>query len=176
MRKSCPRGEQKSMSAAVTTEIGLRIAHWMKLCWPVDTAKYAARAFGVELPTAEGWTKGKPPANRHWHAMVGAWGKGFLAFVYEPYHDWAHDLRFEAEIDAIKGEIARLEAQLQSRERPHVQKPDSAGDASARAPRTTQGGEVQGGFARVSQDVARSLGRRGLLATARALPSRSRAR
>lgn len=86
MRKSTGKTTEHlhDMSAAVADEVGSRVSYWLREAYPSDTAKVVARLFGCSPRTVEGWLAGHMPANRHLLLMMRAWGRQFVAFIFEP--------------------------------------------------------------------------------------------
>lgn len=105
------------MPAVSGEVIGERTAAWLRQAFPGDNrAKLIAREFDCDERTAKAWLAGEPPQlHRHWHAMVGKWGKAFLAFVYQPF-DWSAQLEIEARLDALEQEAAALRERLSGKD------------------------------------------------------------
>lgn len=70
--------------AAVASEMGTRVAAWLRQAYPRDGAKLVAREFNASPHTTRRWFEGSLPKNRHMAAMARKWGHRFVAFVYEP--------------------------------------------------------------------------------------------
>lgn len=80
-----------------------RLREWVSQ-WP---AKTVARDVGAEIRTVHSWRQGHWPAGQHFKAMVAAYGRSFLDYVFpEPT---AAELQHEALVLACaQVELARL--------------------------------------------------------------------
>lgn len=99
----------REMPDAMTAEMGARVAAWARQAYPKDTAKLLSRQFGASPHTTKKWIAGCLPSNEHLAAMGRAWGKRFLAFVYEPVvGPWRH-YAMDEELEDLKTRIAEIE-------------------------------------------------------------------
>lgn len=104
------KGRKMLNAEAISYGVGQRASAWLRQAYPGDSrAKRIARDFECDERTAKSWLAGERPANRHWDQMVARWGRAFLAFVYQPYFDWAEQERLDAELAALQSVAARLE-------------------------------------------------------------------
>ena len=123
--------------ALVADEVGDRVAAWLRNLFPVHTAKEAARLFNCPPRTVEGWLQGQMPQNKHMLQMMAAWGKGFVAFVYEPAVGTpmaAYQL--ETELQDLKAKLKCLEGNLDAANFSEVR---TMADAPVVADRITRG-------------------------------------
>lgn len=69
---------------------------------PANTAKLAARAFGVSPQTTEGWLAGHPPHIKHLMRAVTAVGEGAVAYVLSPGGKWQREASVAATLINIE--------------------------------------------------------------------------
>jgi hypothetical protein len=110
-------GKGRTMTA-VALAVGQRTAAWLRQQYPNAHAKRIARDFNVDERTAKSWLAGKPPSTDYWHSCVARWGKGFVAFVYAPYFDWAEQARLEVEIETIQSRLDELREKVRPQNGP----------------------------------------------------------
>jgi hypothetical protein len=93
------------------SDIGPRVACWMRSAYPDCVAKRAARDFDVSERQAQRWAGGEKPTSEHLTQMARHWGWRFVHFVFEgvlpPPTEAIHD-----SIDTLRAEIAALRQDL----------------------------------------------------------------
>lgn len=105
-----PKNGIKLPSAdAITTEMGQRVAVWLRREYPRDGAKLIARDLDASPHTTRRWLTGALPENRHMAVMARRWGRRFLAFVFEPATGPIPDLALDEELRELRQRLARLE-------------------------------------------------------------------
>lgn len=96
----------------VAADTGLMTARWLRLVWPRNTEKEAARTLSVDARTARGWLEGNRPNGSHFDAMVALWGEPFTAFVYAPLYGLDDEAnryaRARAQISALQNTIEKM--------------------------------------------------------------------
>lgn len=123
--------------ALVAEEVGDRVSTWLRDLFPINTAKEVARLLKCSPRTVEGWLEGKMPQNRHMLQMMAAWGKAFVAFVYEPaVGTQMAAYQLETELQDLKAKLKRLEGNLDAANFSEVR---TMADAPVVADRITRG-------------------------------------
>lgn len=99
------------------SEIGSRVAAFLRQRYPDARAKRCADEFGVKPETSQGWLEGRMPQNRYFVAMLQKFGPRFAAFVLEPCGSWANAWDTDDKLREIEERIARVRAEVQEMKR-----------------------------------------------------------
>ena len=67
----------------VVSDIGPKVATWLRSNYQDCTAKRVARDFRVSERQAQRWAAGERPTSEHLSAMAARWGWRFVDFVFE---------------------------------------------------------------------------------------------
>jgi transcriptional regulator with XRE-family HTH domain len=112
-RTTAGTAEMSAVTAdMLTPAVCQRIASGLRMQYPRDTVKRAARATGISEGTIKGYLAGQPPSFGHFLKLLAVLGEGFAATVLEPVGSWASDWRLEAEIRAVRERADAIEAEL----------------------------------------------------------------
>lgn len=92
-------------------DTGPRLASWLRMQFPRDTAKLVARTCDVSVATAYRWLDGEVPPTKHLFAMIALWGREFMDHLFDPLLPSPETIEAQdRELAALEGQIADAQA------------------------------------------------------------------